>query len=224
MSAILATAIPTSWFIGHAFGFKNVSLGFDLFGSPHEILQQLRQRGISPQSAAQHVETEIAAQKVLKDPGQLRFSGGDDAPAFMQLLEAMAKADIADVQRLIAETPSLLQSSIQRTGDLLGLAASDGNTELLQLFLRSGAGVDTQGTLGMTALHWASAAGQPKSAKLLLSEGADRYARSWFLLTPAELASANGHSKLVRVLNGMLRRAPDIDLSVILKRMGCAST
>jgi ankyrin repeat protein len=223
MLATPATGPHDGRFIGHAIGFKNSTLGFDLFGSPHEILGHLHQRGISPQTAARHIETEITAQRVTKDPGQFRFSGGADVPEFTQLLESLSNADIAAAERLIAKEPSLIQSSTHRTANLLGHLAAIGRTQWLEMFLAAGAIVGSQGGLGMTALHWAGATGQAECAKVLLSHGADRLARNWFLLTPAELAAENAQERLVRLLNGLFRRARPVSLADVLERMGCAT-
>jgi hypothetical protein len=105
--------------IGYAFGLKNSALGLDLFGSPHELVQALAKQGISAKAAAQHIDTEITAQKVLKNPAQLSFSGGDDVPAFMRLLESLTTGDWAELEQLIAHTPSLIDPTSPRTGDLL---------------------------------------------------------------------------------------------------------
>jgi hypothetical protein len=210
-------------FVGYAFGFKNPTLGFDLFGSPHEILQSLLEQGILPNAAAEHLDTEITAQKVRKVPSELQFDGGDDVLAFMQLLDALVSDEWDEVKRLIAETPGVIEPASQRTGDLLGLLAAEGKTQFLEFLLRNGARTDSQGDLGMTALHWAAAAGQAEAAEFLLAEGAERSVRNWFLMTPAELASLNAQTDLARRVDGMARRNNALDPGEILSRMSCTA-
>jgi ankyrin repeat protein len=65
-------------------------------------------------------------------------------------------------------------------------------------------GADVQKPLNShdwTALHVAAAYGYIHSARLLLDAGADPAARTSDGLTPAELAMANGHHDLIKILN-----------------------
>jgi ankyrin repeat protein len=65
-------------------------------------------------------------------------------------------------------------------------------------------GADVQRPLnshGWTALHVAAAYGYVRSARFLLDAGADPAARTSDGLTPAEMATANGHHDLVEILD-----------------------
>src|SRR5687767_12714486 len=94
--------------IGYAFSFRNRALGVDFFGSPHEILEQVRARGLTPADLAAHRETEISSMEVFKDQPEMKFSGGPHAEAILLLLDALARSDLESATSIVARDPAVL--------------------------------------------------------------------------------------------------------------------
>jgi ankyrin repeat protein len=85
---------------------------------------------------------------------------------------------------------------------LYNLVAGCDLPAMLPVLLELGADVRRSlNSHGWTALHVAAAYGYVRSARFLLDAGADPAARTSDGLTPAEMATANGHHDLVEILD-----------------------
>lgn len=87
------------------------------------------------------------------------------------LLQAVHRNDVPLVERLLDQTPSLIQ---QQGGHLppLILATTDGHTHMVQLLLQRGAPLEATGDGGWTALQWAIEGGHDHIVTMLLQHGA----------------------------------------------------
>ncbi|GEM_PF-594365 len=79
-------------------------------------------------------------------------------------------------------------------------AASNGNTDLVQILLTAGANVNTKDTEGRTVLMLAVSHGHFFTAKVLLDRGADVNAKSNTGLTSLMYAAMNGDTSIVQAL------------------------
>lgn len=211
-----------TFFVGWAFGFRSPKLGFDFFGSPLEIVQKLKQAGIDPAYAAHHVDVELRVAPVCKDGRIGKFSGGPNAPGVMRLLDAMVTKDWDEARRVLAEYPTLLSAADELASVPLCLNAALGQAETVKFLLVNGAAVNGAGKLGMTALHWAAVHGEAAIARMLVDAEADASARSWFFLTPANLAHANCRTEVLRLLApGAAAEAARVRIEAVMEAMGC---
>jgi len=210
------------WFIGYAFRFSNSELKFNFFGSPFEILQKMKQANIDPKYAASHNSTEIGAHVVHKDGRVGTFSGGPNAPGITQLLETMAIKNWSAAGQVLSEYPTLLSSGDETGSVPLCINAALGQVEAVKFLIANGASVNGAGKLGMTPLHWAAVHNQPAVVEILLDAGADRSLRSWFFLNAPNLAHANRHIEILRLLAPESPEASIVKLNDIFRAMGCA--
>lgn len=95
-----------------------------------------------------------------------------NAPSRRLLLQAVHRNDVALVERLLDQAPSLVQQ--QSSGHLppLILATTDGHADMVQLLLHRGAPLEATGDGGWTALQWAIEGGHDDIVTLLLRHGA----------------------------------------------------
>lgn len=86
---------------------------------------------------------------------------------------AVKEGDIATVKALLAEDNNLA-NSMTPFGTLLHVAASEGNTELVDLLIQYGADIHAKGgALGGSALNEAASDGKKEVLEYLLSRGAE---------------------------------------------------
>jgi len=92
-------------------------------------------------------------------------------------------------------------------------AAADGNVELVESLISSGADVNAQNDWGWTPLYVAAAIGNKNIVNLLMAKGADVNKPSNVSETPLNLAINNGHGDIARLLieKGVDFRAIDKD-------------
>ncbi|HNW34318.1 MAG TPA: ankyrin repeat domain-containing protein [Candidatus Ozemobacteraceae bacterium] len=83
----------------------------------------------------------------------------------------------------------------------LHLAAERGQTDLVEIYLRSGVSVDQTDRAGNTPLMYAAGAGREKSVQFLLSKGAIVDARNKGGRTPFLAALFGGHGKAADILS-----------------------
>ncbi|CAK1354609.1 Ankyrin-1 [Cercospora beticola] len=116
---------------------------------------------------------------------------------------AAAAGSVASVKVLLRAGADI--ESVQSYGlTAVHWAAHKGHADVLGVLLDHGANIDSKANEGATPLHLAANRGHVAAAKMLLSRGAERRpgSASWDGVegTPAEMAKAKGHSRLVRLL------------------------
>jgi ankyrin repeat protein len=79
-------------------------------------------------------------------------------------------------------------------------AVSQGHTAIVELLITVGADVNAAMRKGETPLHWASHRGDLNTVQLLLAHGADPTAKDMAAQTPLDLARAQNHSAVAKVL------------------------
>jgi hypothetical protein len=210
-----------SRFVGFALQFRNPQLNIDFFGSPYEIVQQMNQAKIEPKFAANHVDTEIGIRRVGKDGQVVKFCGGPNAQGLIQLLDTTAASQWVAARKVLEQCPTLLTNGDETASVPLCINAALGQLETVEFLISNGAPVNGAGDLGMAPLHWAAVYDQPAIARVLLNAGADRSLRNWFFLTPANLAHANGHIEVLRLLAPGNSDASKVEIEDILNLMGC---
>jgi Ankyrin repeats (3 copies) len=207
--------------IGYAVSLTNRALGLELFGSPQEVLEQLRARGLIAGEVARLRETVLGYKKVLKAHPQMEFSGGPHAEAVLLLLDAIHRSDPTEAASIVADDPALLTDAHDGAYIPLLAAVWAGRLEVVQLLLANDATVDGTTHFGMTPLHWAAAGGYSAIAARLLEAGADAKRVSWFYAMPQDLALLNGRSETARLLAERSRIAPEMfSVEHLLTRLG----
>jgi ankyrin repeat protein len=110
--------------------------------------------------------------------------GREDIEAFRLLFEKKPAIDAADADEWTALTHAV---AVRRN-------------DLVELFLRAGAGVNRVDKNGMTPLMWAASAGAAETAELLLRNGADPLMRDSQDLSAREYALRSGFRELAEFL------------------------
>jgi hypothetical protein len=106
--------------------------------------------------------------------------------------------DAMDVLRLLLAQPGIqLEATAANGNTALMMAAFRKNQEALLMLIRRGAIVNRP---GWTALHYAAAAGDPDTIRLLLANHAYIDAESPTKVTPLMMAAREGHEDAVKVL------------------------
>lgn len=187
-------------FLGHVLTFENEPLGLSFFGSPKEILDALRTRGVDYAAFVDHPQTTIDAAEVHKPSPRITFTGGPHAEAILELIESARDADHAAVRAILARDPDVVRSAHSGAGAPLLVAAAAGRAPIVRTLLESGARVDDDGEFEMTPLHWAAALGSEETVRVLLDAGADATRKSWFYLTAGELARLNEHLAIAQLI------------------------
>ncbi|XP_031626684.1 carboxypeptidase A1-like [Contarinia nasturtii] len=103
------------------------------------------------------------------------------------------------------------------------IAASVGNTQILEKLIDEGVNLNTRSVQGMTALHFAADNGHYEVAKLLVYSRADVNAQDFFLNTPLHIASSHDDVDMMKLFieNGArlsiqnLARSPPIKLCTV---------
>ncbi|PIQ22756.1 MAG: hypothetical protein COW65_01320 [Cytophagales bacterium CG18_big_fil_WC_8_21_14_2_50_42_9] len=111
-----------------------------------------------------------------------------------EILAAVQAGNTAQVKSALEAQPDLLQNSQGANNEsLLGLAAKQGNKEMVELLLAKGADVNKPAAGGYTPLHVAAQNGQEEIIMLLLKNKADINAVTDDGQSPMELAIKSGH-------------------------------
>ena len=125
----------------------------------------------------------------------------DRAPA-LTIWEAAALGRTADIDRLLARDPSLVNAFGADGNQPLGLAAFFGQVDAVRQLLDRGAEVSTaaRNFMQVQPLHAAVAARSQPAVELLLAHGADANARQQVGYTPLMGAASGGREDLVDLL------------------------
>ena len=186
--------------LGYALAFSNDEIGLDIFGSPKEIVEEIKQRGLDVNEVAQLPSTIIDAQKVRQDTPVLQFKGGPFAEPMMQLLDSLSVKDIESAETILSNAPGIFnENNISASVPMIAYSAL-GDLDAVKFLIDHKSSPNLPGHMGMTPLHWAAGKGYVDVADLLITHAANPTALGWFLLTPAEVASINGHSDLAQKL------------------------
>lgn len=98
------------------------------------------------------------------------------------------------------ETMILLEQRDPMGRTALMMAASEGHTNLIDMFLEKGAILEAVDKEGLTGLCWACVRGRVAAVQALLDRGADIGANDKTGRTPLDLAAFQGNPKLVQLL------------------------
>jgi ankyrin repeat protein len=161
-----------------------------------------------------------AVRRLLQDEPDLALAR--DEAGVSALLHSLYRADAATIGLLLEAVPDMdvfeaaAFGVVERLGalledpdvcspdgfSLLHLAAFFGHTDVVELLLARGTGLDPRGRGWMTGtpLHSAAGARHPEIVALLLAAGADPNARQSGGWTPLHAAAGNGDLRSVRAL------------------------
>ncbi|XP_061941716.1 protein TANC2 isoform X5 [Apis cerana] len=101
---------------------------------------------------------------------------------------------------VLDDAASLLDQRDPADRTALMLAASEGHTNLIELFLDKGSVLESRDKEGMTALCWACVRGRLAAVQNLIDHGADVNTNDNTGRTPLDLAAFQGNPKLVQLL------------------------
>ncbi|CAK9824589.1 Protein TANC2 [Anthophora retusa] len=101
---------------------------------------------------------------------------------------------------ILDDAASLLDQRDPAGRSALMLAASEGHTNLIELFLDKGSVLESRDKEGMTALCWACVRGRLTTVQNLIDHGADVNTNDNTGRTPLDLAAFQGNPKLVQLL------------------------
>ena len=141
-----------------------------------------------------------------KKPGNIPYASN------LNLFKAVKRKDLAEVRKLLATFPALVNMRNHKGATGLQLAAVQDDVEIVRFFLASGAEVDATCNLylyaGQTALHLTAGLGYTGVAALLLAHGAKVNAGNFTGETPLHEAAIQGRNAMVTLL---LRHGANID-------------
>ena len=166
---------------------------FNSLRGPHWVRNNLLSPGTVPDSAAAAPASSSAASS-SEDAGS-EDAGSEDGDFAAAPSSATAPA----------ATPASGDG-----GSALHLAASEGNTETVQLLLEKGADINMKDKDENTALHLAAGYGQTETVQLLLEKGAKINEMNDEGLTALHLAASQGHTSIVKKL--LNHRDADINI------------
>ena len=116
------------------------------------------------------------------------------------ILNAVIAGDLRMVERLLCAKPQIIRTRTSgHKWSLLHMAASGGNSKMVELLLSSGALVDARTTEEKTPLHYAAVKGHLRVATALLEHGADP-SFTCQGMTALDLAEEHGHERVADLL------------------------
>lgn len=116
------------------------------------------------------------------------------------ILDAVIAGNLEKVQQILLVKPLVVMTRTSHHGwTMLHMAASGGNTRMVQLLIERGATVNAQNTFGKTSLHYAASKGHKEIVEKLLEHHADTE-MLFEGKTSAELATENGHAEIAELL------------------------
>ena len=114
--------------------------------------------------------------------------------------DVVKKGDIQEIQKLISENPSLLESKDRVGFTPLHIAAFYGQTEAAMLLINHKANLDSKNNNKNTPLHIAAMQNYPKVARLLISSEANLNSENNNGRTPLHIAAMRGHTELAKLI------------------------
>jgi len=130
----------------------------------------------------------------------LFHSSAPRASATSSLEQAVTEGRAETIKSLIAQGGDINARNI-RGQSPLHLAVKQGNSDMVQILLESGAEVDIVETdSGCTSLHYAASLGHVDLCESLVRYGANPDAQTARLETPLHLAVSRGHPEVVALL------------------------
>lgn len=120
----------------------------------------------------------------------------------LTVFEAAATGKRAQIARLLARDPQLVNAYSEDGFQPLGLACFFGHLEAAEYLIKAGARVNSpsQNKMKVTPLHSATAGRHKAIVKLLLKHGADPNAHQGGDFTPLHAAAQNGDVESIRAL------------------------
>jgi hypothetical protein len=123
--------------------------------------------------------------------------------ACQELLQAVEFGNVSTVKMLAKCTNvSCTIDGYARNTPLID-AADNGNVEVVQVLLESGANLEGANEIQRTALHKSASKGHLEVCRLLLASGAKVDPLDWWKETPLHYAARNGHLTVLKLLVGM---------------------
>lgn len=126
-----------------------------------------------------------------------------------ELFQAVKKRDIKHARKLIGYVADV-NIQYENGHTPLHLAASSGQTEMVQLLIENGANVnakfhDDQDFINVTPLHLAALEGHQETVQLLIKNDANvnaqfHHKQDFINVTPLDVALVQGHSKVIQSL------------------------
>lgn len=141
----------------------------------------------------------------------MAFAGCTKRTPQQQLYAAIVKGDVPAVKRLLDDTSNVTANwpPDGKGETVLGVAAAEGNPEIVQLLLQYGADPNFATIEKMTPLQTAAYHGNLQIARLLVDAGADlNVADARHGLSPLMNAAFKGHADVAKLL---LERGADRD-------------
>lgn len=131
---------------------------------------------------------------------RLLFHSGAPRSATSSLEQAASEGRAETIKNLIAQGGDINARNM-RGQSPLHLAVKQGNSDVVQILLESGAEVDVVETdSGCTSLHYAASLGHVDLCESLVRYGANPDAQTARLETPLHLAVSRGHPEVVALL------------------------
>ncbi|CAN7986749.1 unnamed protein product [Ixodes pacificus] len=141
-----------------------------------------------------HSESENTKPNEVQNPESKAESSGADNP-LQRLLKAAEKNDVAELNRMLSENPSLVQAADSDGYTALHRACYANHPNAARALLAAGASVRARTADGWEPLHCACKWGALECAMALLQHDADPNSPSEGGLTPVHLAASQPSSR-----------------------------
>lgn len=127
-----------------------------------------------------------------------------------KLFEAAKTGNVSDAEAaLAAGADPNARDDLQRTPLHWATMNGYGQTDLARLLLDKGTDVNAKtGSRQLTPLHFAVTYSYTDLARMLIEKGADPNAKNDYGMTPLDWAAIDGHTDLVKLLQGAAKQQP----------------